>query len=150
MSCGWVWLLCVAIVASFVGCTAAVQPVPAAGGDLTGVWIGNLTLGCVSRSARCLTRQDIRFTFVQHETSLIGFYQCSLKDHPCVTHQHGGRVTHVESTPHALLIAVRMDDGASCIFGAVAQKHDEMTGGCICDEVWGKPEKGWWRVQRAY
>jgi len=69
---------------------------------------------------------------------------------PCIPRQHGGRVTHVESTPHALLIKVRMDDGASCMFGAVTQKHNEMTGGCICDEVWGKPEKGWWRIQRAY
>lgn len=98
MYCGWIWLPCLAIVASFVGCTAAAQPVAAPGGGMTGVWIGNLTLGCVSRSARCLNRQDISFTFVQHETSLSGFYQCSFKNHPCMAHQHGGRVTHVEST----------------------------------------------------
>jgi hypothetical protein len=43
-----------------------------------------------------------------------------------------------------------MDDGASCAFGALAPKQNEMTGGCICDKVLGKTEKGWWRVHRAY
>jgi hypothetical protein len=49
-----------------------------------------------------------------------------------------------------LLIKVRMNDGASCRFGAVAQERGEMRGVCICNEVGGKPERGWWQVRRAY
>jgi hypothetical protein len=148
---GWVWFLYAGIVASFVGCTAAAQRAPVPSGDLAGVWIGNFTLGCVPplASTHCLIRQDIRFTFVQHEATVSGFYQCSFKDHPCVAHQHGGRVTRIENSRHMLLIGVRMDDGSSCTFGATAQKDNEMSGGCICFELWGQ-QKGWWHVQRAY
>jgi hypothetical protein len=140
------------MVASFVGCTAAAQRAPAPSSDLTGVWIGNSTLGCVPPRAgpHCLIRQDISFTFVEHEATVSGFYQRSFKDHPCIPQQHGGRVTHIDNTRHVLLIKVRMDDGASCTFGAIAQKDNEMSGGCICFEVWGQTQKGWWRVRRAY
>ena len=152
MWCGWVTLLRAGIVASFVGCTAAAQRAPAPSSDLTGVWIGNFTLGCVPPLAgpHCLIRQDISFTFVQHEATVSGFYRCSFKDHPCIAHQHGGRVTRIDSTQHVLLIKVRMDDGSSCTFGATAHKDNEMSGGCICFEVWGQTQKGWWRVRRAY
>ena len=127
------------------------RSIAAPGGDLTGVWAGNLTFGCVPplASTHCLIRQDISFTFVQHEATVSGFYQCSFRDHPCIAHQHGGTVTRIENSRHMLLIRVRMDDGASCTFGATAQKHNEMSGGCICFELWGQ-EKGWWHVQRAY
>ena len=148
---GWVWFLCAGIVASFVGCTAAAQRAQTPSSDLTGVWIGNFTLGCVPplASTRCLIRQDISFTFVQHQATVSGFYRCSFKDHPCIAHQHGGRVTRIDSTRHVLLIRVRMDDGSSCTFGATAQKDKEMSGGCICFELWGQ-QKGWWHVRRAY
>jgi hypothetical protein len=148
---GWLRLLCGAVVAFFVGCTT-VRPDPPNSSGLSGVWNGSLTLGCVPprASPRCLIRQDISFTFLQDETAVSGFYQCSSKDHPCVVRQHGGRVTGVDTTPHALLIKVRMDDGSSCTFGAFVQGKDEMKGGCMCFEVWGQTEKGWWRVQHAY
>jgi len=120
------------------------------GGDLTGVWSGNLRFGCVSARARCLRHQDISFTFFQQETWVSGFYQCSSKDHPCVAHQYGGRIVRVESAPHGLLIKVRMDDGASCRFGTLTQERDEMQGVCICNELGGKPERFWWEVRRAY
>jgi hypothetical protein len=67
-----------------------------------------------------------------------------------VAHQYGGRIVRVEGAPRGLLIKVRMDDGASCRFGAVTQERDEMRGVCICNEVGGKPERGWWQVRRAY
>ena len=119
--------------------------------NLTGVWIGNFTLGCVPplASTHCLIRQDISFTFVQHETTVSGFYQCSVKDHPCIAHQHGGKVTRIENSGRVLLIRVRMDDGSSCTFGATAQNDNEMSGGCICFELWGQ-QKSWWHAQRAY
>ena len=81
MWCGWVRLLCAGIVAALVGCTAAVQRAPAPSSDLTGVWIGNFTLGCVPplASPHCLIRQDISFTFVQHQATVSGFYRCSFK-----------------------------------------------------------------------
>ncbi len=126
------------------------RSIAAPGGDPTGVWTGNLTFGCVSARARCLKQQDITFTFFQQETSVSGFYQCSSKDHPCLAHQYGGRIVRVENAPHGLLIKVRMDDGASCRFGAVTQERDEMRGVCICNELGGKPERGWWEVRRAY
>jgi hypothetical protein len=126
------------------------RPIAALSGDLTGVWTGNLTFSCVSARSRCLKQQDIAFTFFQQETSVSGFYQCSSKDHPCVAHQYGGRIVRVESAPRGLLIKVRMNDGASCRFGAVAQERGEMRGVCICNEVGGKPERGWWQVRRAY
>jgi hypothetical protein len=115
---GWVWLLCAGIVASFVGCTAAAQRAPAPSSNLTGVWIGNFTLGCVPPRAgpHCLVRQDISFTFVQHEATVSGFYRRSFKDHPCIAHQHGGRVTRIDNTRHVLLIKVRMDDGVELHF----------------------------------
>ena len=122
----------------------------AQGGDLTGVWTGSLSFGCVYARARCLKHQDISFTFVQQETSVTGFYQCSSMDHPCVAHQYGGRIVHVESAPHGLLIKVRMDDGSSCRFGTFTQERDEMKGVCICNELQGKPERFWWEVRRAY
>ena len=122
----------------------------AATGDLTGVWTGKLTFGCVSARARCLKQQDISFTFFQQETSVSGFYQCSSKDHPCVAHQYGGRIVRVESAPRGLLIKVGMDDGASCRFGTLTQERDEMEGVCICNELGGKPERFWWEVRRAY
>jgi len=122
------------------------------GGDLTGVWIGNFTVGCVPplASPKCLRREDISFTFVQHDSTVTGFYQCSFRDHPCISQQHGGRVMRVDPTPHMPLIKVRMDDGASCTFGVTAHKEHEMSGGCICFEVWGQPRKGWWHVKRNY
>lgn len=122
------------------------------GGDLSGVWTGSFTLGCVPPRAgpHCLVRQDISFTFVQQKAKVSGFYNCSLKNHPCVAHQYGGRIVRVESIPRGLLINVRMDDGASCSFGAFSQRDNEMKGGCICSEVWGQTEKGWWHVLRAY
>ena len=126
------------------------RSIAATGGDLTGVWTGNLSFGCVSARARCLKHQDISFTFLQQETSVSGFYQCSSRDHPCVAHQYGGRIVRVESAPHGLLIKVRMDDGASCRFGTFTQERDEMKGVCICNELEGKPERFWWEVRRAY
>jgi hypothetical protein len=114
--------VCAGIVAYFVGCTAVAQRALAPTSDLTGVWIGNFTLGCVPPLAgpHCLIRQDISFTFVQHQATVSGFYQCSFKDQPCIAHQHGGRVTRIDNTRHVLLIKVRMDDGSSCTFGATA------------------------------
>jgi hypothetical protein len=64
----------------------------------------------------CLVRQDISFTFVQHEATVSGFYRRSFKDHPCIAHQHGGRVTRIDNTRHVLLIKVRMDDGVELHF----------------------------------
>ena len=128
------------------------RPIAAPGGDLTGVWIGSFTLGCVPPRAgpRCLIRQDISFTFLQQKAKVSGFYNCSLKNHPCVAHQYGGRIVRVESIPRGLLIKVRMDDGSSCSFGVFSQRDNEMKGGCICSEVWGQTAKGWWHVLRAY
>src|SRR5262249_39984047 len=50
------------------------RPIAAPGGDLTGVWIGSFTLGCVPPRAgpRCLIRQDISFTFVQQKAKVRG------------------------------------------------------------------------------
>jgi hypothetical protein len=58
-------ILCAAIVASLVACSAT-HVAPAWNRDLTGVWTGSLTLGCVPprASPHCLIRQDISFTFV--------------------------------------------------------------------------------------
>jgi len=121
-------------------------------GDLTGVWIGNFTVGCVPplASATCLRREDISFTFVQHNSTVTGFYECSFSDHPCISQQHGGRVMRIDRTPHMPLIKVRMDDGGNCTFGVTAHKDNEMSGGCICFEVWGQARKGWWHVKRSY
>jgi len=148
----WLRLLCAGMVASILACAAAAHRVPAPSGDLTGVWIGNFTVGCVPplASPHCLNRQDISFTFVQHDATVTGFYQCTLRDHPCIGQQHGGRVTRLDATPHMLLIKVRMVDGASCTFGVTTQNDDEMSGGCICFDVLGQPRKGWWHVRRTY
>jgi hypothetical protein len=54
--------------------------------------------------------------FVQHEATVSGFYRRSFKDHPCIAHQHGGRVTRIDNTRHVLLIKVRMDDGVELHF----------------------------------
>ena len=132
------------------GADEADRSIASPGDDLTGVWAGNLAFGCQSARARCLKRQDISFTFFQQKTSVRGFYQCSSKDHPCVTHQYGGRIVSVESTPRGLLIKVKMDDGASCRFGTLTQERDEMRGVSICNELVGKPDRGWWQVRRAY
>ena len=152
MWCVWFRLLSAGIVASVVACTPAAQRAPTPSADLTGVWIGKFTLGCVPplASPRCLNRQDISFTFVEQEATVNGFYECTFRDHPCTAQQHGGRVTRIDATPHMLLIKVRMDDGASCTFGVTARKNNEMTGGCICFEVWGQSQKGWWHVRRTY
>jgi hypothetical protein len=65
MWCVWLRLLCAGMVASIVACTAAAHRAPAPIGDLTGVWLGNFTVGCVPplASPRCLNRQDISFNF---------------------------------------------------------------------------------------
>jgi hypothetical protein len=66
--------VCAGIVAYFVGCTTAAQRALAPSSDLTGVWIGNFTLGCAALAGpHCLIRQDISFTFVQHQATVSGF-----------------------------------------------------------------------------
>jgi hypothetical protein len=81
---GWVWLLCAGIVASFVGCTAAAQRAPAPSSNLTGVWIGNFTLGCVPPRAgpHCLVRQDISFTSFSMKPPLVGSTDARLRTIP--------------------------------------------------------------------
>jgi hypothetical protein len=44
----------------------------------------------------------------------------------------------------------KMNDGASCRFGTLTQGRDEMRGVSICNELVGKPDRGWWQVRRAY
>ena len=72
MWCVWFRLLSAGIVASVVACTPAAQRAPTPSADLTGVWIGKFTLGCVPplASPRCLNRQDISFTFVEQDATV--------------------------------------------------------------------------------
>jgi hypothetical protein len=84
MWCVWLRLLCAGIVASVVAWTAAAERAPSPSADLTGVWIGKFTLGCVPplASTRCLNRQDISFTFVGHDATVTGVYECTFETIP--------------------------------------------------------------------
>jgi hypothetical protein len=72
---GGVLLLCAALAVSVVGCSFATGPRNLSGGDLTGVWIGKLTVDYVHGQAG-LVRQDISFTLLQQQFAISGFYRC--------------------------------------------------------------------------
>jgi hypothetical protein len=86
-----VLLLCTAFVMSVAGCSFATGSGNVSRGDLTGVWIGNLTVDHVHGQAG-FVRQDISFTLLQQQSAISGFYRCWSGDKPCADFNLGGWV----------------------------------------------------------
>ena len=120
---GGVLLLCAALAVSVVGCSFATGPRNLSGGDLTGVWIGKLTVDYVHGQAG-LVRQDISFTLLQQQFAISGFYRCWSGDNPCADFNLGGRLVRVRMGSQALAMRVRMEDGSSCFFQGVPRSDD--------------------------
>ena len=69
---GGVLLLCSALALSVVGCSFATGSRNVSGGDLTGVWVGKLTVDHVHGQAG-FVRQDISFTLLQQQFAIVVF-----------------------------------------------------------------------------
>jgi len=145
---GCVLLLCTALAVSVAGCSFATGSGNVSGGDLTGVWIGNLTVDHVHGQAG-FVRQDISFTLLQRQSAINGFYRCWSGDKSCADFNLGGRVVRARMGSQTLAMRVRMEDGSSCFFQGVP-RSDDMKGSCACFTARGPREKGWWHVRRAY
>jgi hypothetical protein len=143
-----VLLLCAALAVLVAGCSFATGSGNESRRDLTGVWIGNLTVDHVHGQVG-FVRQDISFTLLQQQFAISGFYRCWSGDDPCADFNLGGRVARVRMGSQALAMRVRMGDGSSCFFQGVL-RSDDMKGSCTCFTTRGAREKGWWHVQRAY
>ena len=141
-------LLCTALAVSVAGCSFATGSRNPSAGDLTGVWIGELTVDHVHGQAG-LVRQDISFTLLQQQFAISGFYRCWSGGNRCADFNLGGRLVHVGMGSQALAMRVRMEDGSSCFFQG-APRSDDMKGSCTCFTARGARERGWWHVRRAY
>lgn len=145
---GCVLLLCTALAVSVAGRSFATGFGNVSGGDLTGVWIGNLTVDHVHGQAG-FVRQDISFTLLQQQSAISGFYRCWSGDKSCADFNLGGRVVRARMGSQTLAMRVRMEDGSSCFFQGVP-RSDDMKGSRACFTARGPREKGWWHVRRAY
>lgn len=137
---GWVLLLCTALAVSVAGCLVASRSRNVSGGDLTGVWIGNMTVDHVPGQAG-FVRENISFTLLQQQSAISGFYRCWSGDKACADFNLGGRVVRVRMGSQALAMRVRMEDGSSCLFQGVP-RGDDMKGGCICFAARGPRDFG--------
>ena len=143
-----VFLLCTALAASVEGCSFETSAAMVSGGDLTGVWIGNLMVDHV-RGQAGFAHQGISFTLLQQQSSVSGFYRCWSGDQSCADFDLGGRVVRLRIDSQRLAMRVRTLDGSNCFFRGVLLR-DEMKGSCACFTAHGWHEKGWWHVWRAY
>jgi len=145
---GCVLLLCTALAASAAGCSFETGSGTVPGPDLTGVWIGNLTVDHVHGQGS-FVRQDISFTLLQQQSAISGFHRCWSGDKSCADFNLGGRVVRLRTDSQTLAMRVRMQDGSSCFFKGIP-RSDEMKGSCTCFTARGSREKGWWHVRREY
>ncbi len=145
---GCVLLLCTALAVSVAGCSLGTVSGTKSGVDVTGVWIGNLTVDHV-RGQATFVRQDISFTLLQEQSAISGFYRCWSIDKSSADFNLGGRVVRVSVRSQTLAMRVRMEDGSSCFFQGVP-RSDDMKGSCTCFTARGSRERGWWHMRRAY
>ncbi len=85
---GCVLLLCTAFAVSVAGCSLATASENASGGDLTGVWIGDLTVDHVHGQIG-FVRLDISFALLQQQSAINRFHRWWSGEQRCVDFNPG-------------------------------------------------------------
>ena len=163
------WWPALAALAMLAGCAAGepqqyaasnAEPVAQAGAaqgaDLTGLWEGTSTSGCMPLqpdATRCNAVVKITLQMFQQGSALTGHYTCAIGTMVCRDSNTIGTIADGKVREGgAVAMRVMMPDGSSCLFnGRPSQnKQNELTGSYFCMQGGGYIEQGRFQVVRSY
>jgi hypothetical protein len=135
-----------------VPAASAAQSSGARGRDVTGLWQGTSTAGCLPfqpDARRCNAVVKITLRIFQQGSALSGDYTCAMGTMVCRDTNTSGVIAHGEVRDDGVALRVMMPDGSSCLFNG-HRVREAMVGTYFCMQGGGYIEQGRFAVERGY